>query len=422
MSKLIFGILLLFVNIYGLDDSYVMKLLPIFTFLFIIFEEFVLRKTKFILFSKELFFVLVIIIIVSRGTLSSQRTDISFQFNLFKVLSFFLFIAAFTLTIKKYLKTNSFLKTFLHSVYIPITIFLALNLLLFFLGLKRQGYEIGNSILLSYLGVTISRVEFFLSVGINAYGVLVGVLFNMSLIGLWIVKKHKKIFTIGLITSFISLLLTDSRGPFLYSVIIFLIIKFIYFKSSKPKLLWLIPIIGLFGPLLMLFTLELLSQTSFGASLSRSPDDLATGNSRAVIWALAISDFFVYKPQHIFGYGDFGHYTAGLSEDWAFVFGDKEGAEFMHPHNTFISIALDYGYFGLLMITLFQFKILGIIKKIWSKHKNIAAILLGFVIYFNLVGIGETIFGFYYKNVIYVFFMINIFPFIIKSNFNLKKK
>jgi O-antigen ligase len=293
-----------------------------------------------------------------------------------------------------------------------LTLYVALNLFVFSLGISN-GIK-GEALILSNFGVNIGRVSFLFSNGVNSYGSFLGILLSLSLIGCFVIKRNKKIFLIGLVSSMVSLLLTDSRGAIAYSFLILGAIKFYYFKVDKPKFLYFVPILTIVGPLLLLLFLSFLSTTEYGSIISRKDGDLATGNSRAIIWGIAVSEFLNFElNHHIFGYGEWGHYTSGASPKYALVFGDSYEANFMHPHNTSISILLDYGYFGLIIYTMIQYKIINIIKKYWSTNKAISCLLLANILYLNLVGIGETMFGFYYQNVTYVFFMINIFAFLL---------
>lgn len=422
MSKATISFFLLFIDYQAFSDSAVFRILPVLFLLFIIFENLVETKKGVRLHDPKFRMTLALTLMIVIGVFFSARQDMSFEFRFFKIITFLTFLLALFSSLERELKKNNFVTVFVKIVYLPILLYIALNLGLYFLGIKGYVDSIGNGLLFSYFGLQIERVKFFLTTGINAYGSLLGCVLNVSLIGLFIVKKYKKIFLSGLIISTISLLLTDSRGPIIYSILVFLLIQFIYSRTSSPKFLWLIPLIGFIGPVITLSTLALLAQSDFGEAISRSSEDLETGNARSIIWTIAFSDFFTFKPEHhIFGYGEFGHYTAGLSQQWAFVFAEREGSEYMHPHNTFLSIALDYGYFGLVLFLVFQYAVLRYIKSNWNANKSICLVVLANMMYFNLVGIGETMFGFYYKNIIYVFFMINIFVFMMEYQNNTKK-
>ena len=135
----------------------------------------------------------------------STRKDISLDMRVFRVISFASFIVAFFSTVLNLLNYNTIFSTFVKCVYVPLLVFISLNLALWAIGISSKDYNIGSAVLLSYLGITVDRVEFFLSPGINAYGSLLGILLNFSLIGIGIIKENRKLFIVGFAVSLISL-------------------------------------------------------------------------------------------------------------------------------------------------------------------------------------------------------------------------
>jgi len=394
------------------------KALPILLFLMVVGAG-ILEKKRVWLQPFRLLFILALM--VAFGLARSNREDATLLNQLFKIISFLIFFFAYCTILYKYkvVLRKNLLYAFLKLVYLPIIVFVGLNLVLFFIGFYGKiddSIETRTAVILSYFGIAMERVRFPLVVGVNAYAALVGTLFAISIVGLGVINRYKMWFISGLVISGISLLLTDSRGPILYSILIFLLIKFIYSKTVNPRFLKLIPLIGFVGPIIWMFISFFLSQTDYADTFSRSSADLATGNGRFIIWGMALNEFMVFKPEHhIFGYGEFGQYAAGLSQQWGpLIFGNAENAEYVHPHNTLLSIALDYGYAGILLFMVIQYAIVKIIKEIWNTYRHIAYLLLANILYFNLVGIGETMFGFYYQNILYLFFMINIFAFFVR--------
>lgn len=421
MMLFIIGVFLLFINIGGLGNSTVLRILPILIFSVTIFNNLLSRNNYVFQIVKEFKWLILLIVIVTVGIFFNQRTDISFQYKFFNFLVFITFSIAFILTIWK---TSNIQWSFASYIYWPFILFIFLNLIIYVLGIKDESMDIGEAIMLSYLGISIDRVKFILSPGINAYGTICGIGLIFSLICFKFSKSGMIIaFLGGALVCFISLLLTDSRGPLIYSIFTFIVLSY-YWKSLKPpKFLWMIPIISIIGPVLLLTLLTLLSSTEFAQYLARSSGDLATGNSRSIIWLISVSEFFNFKTSHIFGYGEYGHFSSGLSQNWAFVFGDQDGSELMHPHNTLLSVVLDYGYFGLFVFFVVQYIIVNAIKMSWVIDRFMSFILLGILLYFNLVGIGETMFGFYYQNSLYLYISICVFAVVTRyrSNFVLNK-
>lgn len=413
MKKLIIGLLVLLLSLSLMFDNILVKLLPFMIFSVIFIREGIISGIGMQHLFREFGYLLFMVLLIAIAVFRNGRDDVSLGYTLLKIATFLSFALALFAVVFKYRFKVDMLKLFIYIVLLPILIYVSINLSLFIIGFREEVYS-GKAVLLSYLGYGIDRVKFVFSNGINGYGALLGVLLNLSLIGFFLIKRLRNVFLLGLFFSFASLLLTDSRGPLIFSLLIFLFFKYYLKRFNRPKFLWLIPILPLMGPFLLLSVLTLVSDSSLSEYFARSSQDFTSGNSRLPIWLMAVSDFSNFNGlSHIFGYGEFGHYTAGLSQ----VYGTEvfqhveEGAEYMHPHNSYLSIALDYGYLGLLFFILLQYKILSRVKKYWNQHRDICYLVLGNLLYFNLVGIAETMFGFYYQNINYVFFMVNVFIF-----------
>jgi O-antigen ligase len=409
------------INYDHFSSSIIFRLVPVLLLIFVIINEALINGNVINIFQKKIILLFVFVFIIIIGVLTSSKPLYSVVFKVFKCLSLFVFLLASIIIIYNF-RYRGILNVFVKFFFLPFLFYVTLNLLFFLVGITGDDSVDSKSVLLSYIGTIGTRVNFYLSAGVNAYGSVLGVLLTFSLVGFGVVKKYKKYFLIGVLVSLISLFLTDSRGPMVYAFLIFFLVRFLSF-FKKPIFLNLVPIIGFIGPFILLFFLSLISTTSFGESLSRNSGDFASGNSRLPIWTIAVSDFLVFKPEHhIFGYGEFGHHTSGLSPIWASIFdGQEENHEFIHPHNTFLSIMFDYGYLGLLIYLIFQYKVINIIKRFWQSQKEISMFLLSNLLYFNFVGIGETMFGFYYRNVMYIFFIVNIFALVINLENKPKK-
>jgi O-antigen ligase len=136
------------------------------------------------------------------------------------------------------------------------------------------------------------------------------------------------------------------------------------------------------------------------------------------IWAIAITEFLTFKPIQIIGYGLFGHYGSGASHLWSYFFVAYSNPEAVHPHNTFLSVLFDYGYLGAVFFLLSLFVIVNKVKSIWKEHKDIAIFFLAFFMYFVLISITESFFGFYYLDAIYIIFFFFLLPFNFNENNN----
>mgnify|MGYP005640274229 CR=1 FL=1 len=270
-------------NLGDILQNSLLRMLPSIIFIIVIIEEYLLNKQRIKFLKKPYILIYLFFFLVIIALIRTNNYDYSIQFTTFRLITFFTFFISFFSLVYNLSKKIELIEIFVNVFYIPSIVLLIINLLLYFIGFSDKGVEIGSSVILSYFGLIVDRVKFFLANGINAYGAVVGALFNLSLIGISYSKKYKKLFFTGSLVSIISLLLTDSRGPLIYSILIFILVTFVLNKSTKPKLLWLIPFIGFIGPILMLSFLSLISDSQLGDLLSRGSEDLTTGNSRLVI-------------------------------------------------------------------------------------------------------------------------------------------
>lgn len=397
-----FVLILLFMDFQNFTDSAILRIVPTLFFCLYVFlfsHHFGFKFPKFIL------TLLLVVVIVFIGIFITKRADVSFELKVFKGLELISFFSALIMYLDSEFRKYTMTLVFTRLVYWPLTVFVGINLFLFFLGIKGEEVGIGKAMILSNFGIEFDRVQFILTSGINSYGTVLGFLLTFSLFGIFFLQESRTLYFSGFFLSFVSLMFTDSRGPILYSFIAFGLVYVLRNRKSSPYWIWAIPLIGVFGPILILSLLSFLATTEFADVISRSSTDLSSGNARSIIWGISLSEFFDFKFNHIFGYGEYGHYAAGLSQQWGYIFGRLEGSDLMHPHNTLISVTLDYGYFGLVLFVFIQFYVIRTVAIIWTGFRIEAILLIIGLLYYNLVGIGETMFGFYYPNVLYIYIL-----------------
>jgi O-antigen ligase len=287
----------------------------------------------------------------------------------------------------------------------PMFIYMSLNLIWYVIGIQSVNVDdifIGEALLLKQFGFTTERVRFIFASGINSYGALIGIVLTVSMIGIFLGKSRRPIFLLCLVLSIITLLLTDTRAGILFAIISFVFVS-IVFKKGLTHLGYLIPAGSIFGPILLIAVLVWLSDSGIATYLSRSNDDISTGNSRAIIWGLALSEFSEFKAlEHLFGYGEYGHYESGVSSLWASIFNRWDNADLIHPHNAIISVLLDYGYLGVLVYIALFFRMTRNVIFMYRSSTIAASMLMGTLTYLILIGITESIFGMYYQNAFYL--------------------
>ncbi|WP_138995125.1 O-antigen ligase [Larkinella sp. C7] len=292
------------------------------------------------------------------------------------------------------------------SIIAPFSLFCLLNLILWTINYKVNDTEeinIGQAIMLSNFGFTIDRVSFPLGFGVNNYGTLIGAILILSITSFIFIKNNKSIYIFTIAICIITLLLLDSRASLLNAILIVLLCLYIYNKNAI-NLVKYIPYIAVFGPIFYMVTIPLLSQNEIISGLTRNSQELVTGNSRFFIWGIALNELSNFQIEHIFGFGEYGHYKSGASLIWSSFFGDYEKNDLKSPHNTVLSIVFDYGYIGLAIYIYILIDISKKIRSLWPINKNISIIFTSFYFYLVLIGITEATFGLYILQFNYLFY------------------
>jgi hypothetical protein len=297
-------------------------------------------------------------------------------------------------------------------VFYPVVAFLLLNLFLLNSGisLKKSAFETGNtaeSVMLSYVGISLERIEFPLITGLNSFAVYLGQGF-LLVVSTYITKLNRSVLI--LIVGFCLLcgiLMIDSRASFFYSLVLPLL-SFFLFRKKKVSEKWsLLSFLVILGP--FIYMLILPAVLSGSTIASRGDNDLVTGNSRFLIWGICILYFLAFNPIDILGYGHFGHFGSGVSAKWSFLFQGWTSDVTHSPHNAMFSIIFDIGYLGLgvyvyLLYQLFRRAIL-----VSKDNKQAAVIFFSFLLFSIFQGISEASGGYYFINFFYIFITIAFF-------------
>lgn len=418
-----FAFFLLMLNFTNLSSSLIIKLIP--SIVFTIVSLILINLTKSIVDLKlsrniALFLFLVMI---SVGIFRDNHPEHTGLLVYYRVFNLLLFSWVFVKTLNYHYKVKSIKiqEVFFYMIYLPLLYLILINLIFYFLFgsvlNSIETSEIGSSVMLSTLtGVNYPRVHFLFSNGFNNYGAIVGLLLIFSLIGWKIIRQSKRVFVIGVLSSIITLLFIDTRTAMVFPILIFLFIFHSYRFYKKPKFLWLLPVLTVFGSNLLLLVLGLFN-TPFFKSFSRSASDFSTANSRSFIWLFSSLEFLNFKDIHLIGWGEYGHYESGVSKNWKFIFETWDNSELMSPHSNFYMILFDYGYLGLLLIVLLQILVISVVKKYWSIDREICLYIVSFFLYWNLLGMTESFFGFYANNIMYIFIGVLMIVFSMKSNY-----
>ncbi|RZK38500.1 MAG: O-antigen ligase domain-containing protein [Pedobacter sp.] len=353
------------------------------------------------------------------GSIALIRTNyigISFVMSAIQVINLILFIYCFTLICNVEMKRNdaNSYRVIITYLLTPFLLLAVTNFVLYFLGISLTQSQLGEesgtyqAILLSYIGIDITRVEFPLAGGLNNYASYVGAVFMINIALIMMLEKKSNLLRASAVVFFITLLLIDTRSSIIYPLLILLCLYLIRNKRRLSKGLKFVSLFVVVGPLLFTVLLPLVSSLPGFEFLERGDNDLQTGNARFFIWLFAFAEFMSFKPIHIFGWGDYGHFGSGVSKNWTSMFQGWANSEYKTPHNTMLSLIFDYGYIGLILYISVIWQSIERLRYIWDKKPIVAKSLYTFVLYNIITGVTEVLGGFYFPNYILLFYMVTI--------------
>jgi O-antigen ligase len=393
------------------SSNFVLKIFPTIIFSVFIFDNIFNVKKKNNKLKFDFTFVLFYFVIIIAALRNSNPSH-SGEFNWLRVINFSLILILFGQTFKAYYRLSDTLLFFIKTIVMPLFILVILNFLGYLLNINNEdnvGIASGESVavMMSGIGIHMTRVNFPFSPGYNSYSSLIGILFFISLYGVFFIRRYRRFFFLLVIVSMLTILFVDTRSAFL--IPLFLIPLFYVLRKTKKPKIKLLPLITVFGNIIIISLLTIVSQIPELSFLERSSGDLETGNSRVIIWGFSALEFFNFKWIHLVGYGEYGHYASGASQGWAYIFSKWENPEFTSPHSTLFLILFDYGYLGLLLVVLMQYKIIKAVKCFWNVSRSMSILLISFFLYWNFIGMTESFFGLYTNKIMIVFTLISFY-------------
>jgi hypothetical protein len=314
-------------------------------------------------------------------------------------LIFFYFVGRFALVLEK--KNEVLSSLFLGIVFYGLIDLFLLHFSTFVLGSQSailfdyENISPTNSIA-SFFGFQSERIVFPLASfgwGATHLGSIMGITFVASCINLIYIRLRNKekfskykfkfrdvfwftVHLVSIVVSFWMIILADSRAAFfacIISVLIFLILRILLIKPSSVKLILknipsLFISFYLFSFFYMYFK-DVLSYILETTNLYR--DDSANAfSSRDIIWESILSFFSNFSPDHIIGYGVWGHYATGLNRLYeAVIFKSFTSSRFT-LHSTMLQQLIDTGYLGIFVYILLTFLLLKSSATIFFKTIN----------------------------------------------------
>lgn len=403
------------------SNNIVLKLFPTLIFSFFIFDNILKTKNKNNKLKFDFTFILFYLVVIT-AALRNSNPNHSNEFNLLRVINFSLILILFGQTFKANFRLSDTLLFFIKTIAIPLFILVVLNFLGYFLNINigdNVGVASSESVavMMGGIGIHMTRVNFPFSPGYNSYSSLVGILFYIGLYGVIFIKRYRKLMYCLAIGSMLTILFVDTRTAFL--IPLFLIpLFYVLRKTNKPKIK-LLPLITVFGNIIIIFLLTIVAQIPELSFLERSSGDLESGNSRVIIWGFSALEFLSFKWIHLIGYGEYGQYASGVSQSWAYIFSKWENPEFTSPHSSLFLILFDYGYLGLFLVVLIQYKIIKVVNSFWNVSRSMSILLISFILYWNFIGMTESFFGLYTNKIMIVFILIYFYSLQIE---NIKNK
>jgi hypothetical protein len=255
-------------------------------------------------------------------------------------------------------------------VYIPAA-FVLLNLAAYIANADlfdnvRKAPHLGESVTLNLLtGLYADRVNFPLVSGLNNYGMYIG--------GVMALALCRRVWWIAGVC-LACLVLVDSRAVIVTS----LASVAMAYASQRWGLKRLLVIACCALPILVLINAYLLPDNVITQAISRSDDDISSGNSRMGIWSICLLSLTSFTPLQLIGYGEFGQIGSGIINNWSGDFAASfNDTSVISTHNLMLQYIFDIGYLGLAVLLWF---ILSRVKR----TQSVPAV--AFILYYLLAG------------------------------------
>ena len=247
----------------------------------------------------------------------------------------------------------------------------------------------------------------------NTLGIIAGALLAAYLVSINTFKVYRLRWSVlaALAALGAMILIADSRVTVLNTLItVGMVYALIRYK--KLRTLPYLAVVFPFFPFISLFLLEFIASTDLAQLFSKNDagTDIASGSERSTIWAYCLQELVKFKPIHLIGFGDYGHYGAGVSQKYSFVFG-PDGSDSMVTHNAFYQAFFDVGYLGVVTYLAVLYKVAQSAVFLYYQQVAAARLYLGFITYYILSGSFESTFGSYNKlyNLIFLLMCITVF-------------
>ncbi|MEZ4830201.1 MAG: O-antigen ligase family protein [Bacteroidia bacterium] len=296
-----------------------------------------------------------------------------------------------------------FTKGTLQAIMVPSAL-IAFMLFLYIIGyndpttkLRRQGEE---AIILKLIGISLQKKAIPYTEGThpNTISIFAGATLVMTLVSLFLLevtRKEKIILYINAAICAAFMLIADSRGTIL-SFVVTLAMVYATYKVRFTGALRVFIVVVPFLPFLFSGLLAAFADSPMLAQFARSGDtkNLTTLSSRSIIWEECLEEVLEPKTIHVFGFGEHGQSTAGVSARYAYIFpSDAYENDLIVTHNMFFQSFFDVGYLGTFFFLGALFLCLNNAIFLYNKGYKAGLVYIGFIVYFVLSGTLESTFG-----------------------------
>lgn len=230
--------------------------------------------------------------------------------------------------------------------------FVATAVALHLVGFVSPGQDLGgtsaSATMLHLLHVSTHRVAFPMSGGLNGIGPSAAAALVVCIVFVQR-RERRNLAIVGGLLSLYVILAIDSRGALLFSLLAVGVITFI--PRAKRRRLGLAAIALPVLPVFLVIALGGLAKTSVGASLNRSSTEtINTGTGRTLVWQRVLDVLDEPRIADIWGYGQSGQVTSGVSASYAYLFVSDADPQAHTAHNLVLQTALDSGWVGVLSL------------------------------------------------------------------------
>jgi len=355
------------------------------------------------------------ILYVGVETIAFLRTATNIFFSSSAIMGnwlvWFLF-AMFGLFVFAAVNNRNGLQRFREAIYYALILYVSVNALMSILGFHSPDvlyFSSFRSVILGSLGIAADRVLFLTAAGINSFGLVGGAALVASAVLFFSSSRKidRIIGVIGIVSSLYVVLLTDSRGALLFSLVSIFLSLF-PFGMFIPALRWVAALAPAL-PFTLVSALRLLptqiSQVLNRSSSSQGAD--ATLSGRFIIWNAILNHFYDFRFLNLFGFGFRGQVASGISWEYSYLFSSWLDPEVAGAHNFVLQTLLDTGYIGALITICFITSLLFALgSHLKNSQDHTIKVLFFLLIYLIVVGTTDTVLTPEHQELFLVFMLI----------------